>query len=210
MNGGTLPRQPRGSLLALLAVAELALAGCATVPQGPGMAVPAPTPAAQASLAAFDDWRATGRVAVKTARDGWSASFDWQEADGRGELGVRGPLGAGSARITRTAALVRIEGGSTEPLDVPAPFDTLEPALVDRLGFPLPLEQLRWWIVGIPAPGVASVGEGSAFEQSGWRVRVDEYTAVAGAPAPLPRRVVLERDTTRIRVIVDGWAATSP
>jgi outer membrane lipoprotein LolB len=206
------PRARRRAVATCRAVVGVAaaawLAGCATVPPGPAM--PPPAPSAQAALATFDDWRATGRVAVKTAQDGWSASFDWREADGRGELGVRGPFGAGAARITRTESLVRIESGSAEPVEVAAPFDALEPALVERLGMPLPLAQLRWWILGVPAPGAPSVGAGAAFEQSGWQVRIDEYTAVGGAPAPLPRRLVIERDATRIRVVVDRWALDSP
>lgn len=198
-------RAPRTA--AVLLAAAAGLAGCATVPRG---SPPPPNPSAQAALVDFDDWQATGRVAVKTGEDGWSASFDWREADGRGELGVRGPFGAGAARITRTSSLVRIESGSAEPLEVPAPFDALEPALVERLGVPLPLAQLRWWILGVPAPGAPSAGEGAAFEQSGWRVRVDEYAAVGGAPAPLPRRLVIERDATRIRVVVDRWHLVAP
>jgi outer membrane lipoprotein LolB len=191
--------------VAALLLAAAALAGCASVPRSP-----APEPALQAALAAFDGWQATGRVAVRTEQDGWSASFDWREAGGRGELGVRGPFGAGAARITRTASLVRIESATTEPLEVPAPFDALEPALVERLGVPLPLAPLRWWLLGVPAPDSPSVGTGASFEQSGWRVRVDEYSSLAGAPAPLPRRLVIERDATRIRVVVDRWELVGP
>lgn len=192
----------RASAFAAALVAGLTLAGCATVP-----VVPSAPPAAaeRNALENFQTWHASGRVAVKTANDGWSAGFDWREADDRGELAVRGPFGAGSARITRTSQNIRIESGSAAPIDVPAPFDALEPTLVERLGVPLPLTQLRWWLVGVPAPGVDSSGGGAAFEQSGWKVRVDEYSSVDGAPAPLPRRLVMERETTRIRVLVDRW-----
>jgi outer membrane lipoprotein LolB len=195
----------------IAAGAALALASCATVPPAASIPAPAPAPAdARAALAAFDGWRAAGRVAVKTAADGWSANFDWLERDGRGELGVRGPFGAGAARITRTADLIRIEQGGQPPVDVPAPFDTLEPVLRERLGAPLPLGQLRWWLLGVPAPDEPVVASAQGFEQSGWTVRVDEYAAVAGAPAPLPRRLVLEREATRIRVIVDRWDSAAP
>jgi outer membrane lipoprotein LolB len=191
-----------GRATAAALVAALVVAGCATVPVAP----PAPPAAAdRTALETFQTWHASGRVAVKTANDGWSAGFDWREAAGRGELAVRGPFGAGSARITRTPESIRIESGSAAPVDVPAPFDALEPALVERLGVSLPLEQLRWWLVGVPAPDVPSSGGGAAFEQSGWRVRVDEYSPVDGAPAPLPRRLVMEREATRIRVLVDRW-----
>jgi outer membrane lipoprotein LolB len=191
-----------------IAAAAAALAGCATVPTAP--VAPPPAADARAALASFDDWRAAGRVAVKTAGDGWSANFDWHERDGRGELGVRGPFGAGAARITRSADRIRIEQGDGPPIDVPAPFDALEPTLRERLGAPLPLEQLRWWLVGVPAPEEPSVPAVQGFEQAGWTVRVDEYASVPGAPAPLPRRLVLERDGTRIRVVVDRWEAVAP
>lgn len=187
---------------AVALVSALALVGCATTaPIAPG----SPPADARSALLALTAWHANGRVAVKTANDGWSAGFEWREADERGEVNVRGPFGAGSARITRTPTLIRIEQGSAPPIDVPAPFDALEATLVERLGVPLPLTQLRWWLIGVAAPGVPSVGDAAAFEQSGWRVQVNEYTTVPGAPAPLPRRLVLERDATRVRVIVDRW-----
>jgi outer membrane lipoprotein LolB len=196
-------------LAAGAAAAVLALGGCAAVPTAP-VATTAPAAGEREALARLDGWHASGRVAVKTAADGWSASFDWREAGGRGELGVRGPFGAGAARITRTPDTIHIESGSAAPIDVPAPFDALEPVLVDRLGVSLPIAQLRWWLVGVPAPGTPSAGEGPAFEQSGWRVRVDEYSTVAGAPAPLPRKLVMEREATRVRVLVDRWELAAP
>lgn len=200
----SVPAVPRAIATTRVVAAALmfTLAGCATVPPA---APVAPRADARGALLALDAWHANGRVAVKTASDGWSAGFDWREARGRGEIAVRGPFGAGSARITRTPSLIRIEQGSSASIDVPAPFDALEPTLVDRLGVPLPLTQLRWWLLGVPAPDAPSVGDAAAFEQSGWRVQVTEYAPVPGAPAPLPRRLVLERDATRIRVIVDRW-----
>jgi outer membrane lipoprotein LolB len=183
-------------------VALLALAACHPAPLRP---VAAPSVEERAALAALQDWHATGRVAVRAASEGFNASFDWRESAGHGELGVRGPFGAGAARISRTSERIRIESGTGVPLDVVAPFEALEPALTARLGFSLPLEPLRFWVLGVPAPSLPSDGDGTTFRQAGWEVTCGEFTPVGGAPGPLPTRLVLTRSTTRIRVVIDRW-----
>lgn len=183
----------------------LALGACSHVPQRA-----APPPADAAALAAVDQWQASGRIAVRTGQDGFNASFDWRQAGTDAELGVRGPFGAGAARLTVGPDRIRIESGSEPPLDVPAPFDALEPQLVARLGFPLPLESLRYWMLGIPAPSLPAEGGAPAFDQSGWHVVASGFAAVDRAPGGLPSRLELTRGTTRIRVIVDRWRMAAP
>jgi len=185
-----------------LAAALALLAGCQTLPSAP---VRGPDAAEGAAIAALDAWQATGRVAVRAGNDGFSASFDWQEAAGHGELGVRGPFGAGAVRISRSDERIVIESGTAAPLEVLAPFEALEPELTARLGFPLPLGPLRYWVRGVPAPGEPADGTGAEFRQAGWQVSVTAFVPVAGAPGPLPARLTLTRDTTRIRVLVDRW-----
>ncbi len=191
----------------VLATVLALLAGCQTLPSGPGQG---PDAAESAAIAALDAWHATGRVAVRAGNEGFSASFDWQEAGGHGELGVRGPFGAGALRISRTDQRIVIESGTAPPVEVLAPFEALEPELEARLGFPLPLDPLRYWVRGVPAPGVPADGAGAGFRQGGWQVAVTEFVPVAGAPGPLPARLVLTRDATRIRVVVDRWRIDGP
>jgi outer membrane lipoprotein LolB len=192
--------------LALGALA--ALAGCHGLPSRPDLP---PTPEARALLAALPDWRAQGRVAVRSAAGGFSASFDWHETGDHFELGVHGPFGAGAARISRTAEVIRIESGEGPTIELPSPFAALEPALVARLGFPLPIESLRYWVLGVPAPGMPSdAGQGGEFRQAGWTVSLAAFEPVSGAPGPLPSRLVLTRQATRIRVIIDTWQVGTP
>lgn len=193
---------------AAVLVALALLAGCAAVPQRP--ASPAPTAAELAALAQLTDFALAGRVAVHSGAEGFSASFDWREAAGRGTLAVRGPFGAGAARITRSDQRVVIESGSDAALEVAAPFTELDAALTARLGFPLPLAPLRYWILGVPAPGLPSEGSASRFRQADWDVACADYARVAGAPGPLPGRLVLTRATTRIRVVIDRWHVDAP
>ena len=179
----------------------LALGGCATAPpirEAAALSSPA--------LVLLEDWRASGRMAVHTANGGFSASFDWRERPGHGEISVSGPFGAGATHISRSDQRIRIDTGRGPPVQVEAPFTDLEPALSAQLGAPLPLDTLRFWILGVPAPGLPSDAvSAGAFTQSGWTVRPEQPVTVAGAPGPLPHRVTLERDSTRIKVIVDAW-----
>jgi outer membrane lipoprotein LolB len=182
----------------------LALGGCATTPairEAPALSSPA--------LAELADWRASGRMAVQTGSGGFSANFDWQERPGHGEISVSGPFGAGATHISRSDEWIRIDTGRGAPVEVAAPFTDLEPVLSAQLGAPLPLDTLRFWMLGIPAPGVPSEAASPGFTQSGWTVRPEQPVAVAGAPAALPHRLTLERDSTRIKVVVDAWTVGS-
>ena len=187
---------------ALAAVAAaLALAGCHTAPLKPALA---PDPGQREALAALSDWRASGRVAVRVAAAGWSASFEWREHLEQGELAIRGPFGGGAARVSVSAERIRIDSGGP-PLELAAPFVELEPELTARLGFPLPLAVLRYWLLGIPSPMLPRAEHAAGFEQADWEVAYSDYAQVAGSAPALPTRLELSRGSTRIRVIVDRW-----
>ena len=77
-----------------------------------------------------------------------------------------------------------------------------------RLGFELPLEQLRWWLLGVPAPGESSVnaadtGEIRDFTQSGWRVSIN--SRAPGMGFSLPQRLTAERGGARLKLLVERW-----
>ena len=191
----------------LLCCILVLLGACSATPPRPSP----PVPRDAASVARLETWQATGRLAVRTAQDGFSAHFDWRQSPGAGELSVRGPFGAGAARISIGPDRILVESGAEPPLELAAPYEALDPVLSARIGFPLPLESLRYWLLGIPAPGVAAESVGAdAFEQSGWRVAARAFGPVAGLPEPLPGQVEMTRGATRIRVFVDRWRADAP
>jgi outer membrane lipoprotein LolB len=181
-----------------------ALAGCAAVPSRAPVD-PGTWPARRDELQALSSWGLDGRIAVVTAAEGWSATLDWRQQGGLGELSVRGPLGAGAARVTVDGGRVRIEdghGGVAETTDD-------DPEFIARLGAPLPISRLRYWVLGVPAPGDSAEetlgpdGRLLTLAQSGWRVRYDEY--LNGAGGELPRRVVAEREGVRVKLVVERW-----
>ena len=187
----------------LPAVLLLALLGaCAGAPVRP----PLPPRDEVMLRTVLSQWRASGRLGVTSQGSGWSAGFDWQEADGRSTIDVRGPLGLGAVHITRSSELIVIDNGHGPAQRVLAPFGELEDALANRLGAPLPLAPLRFWLLGLPDPDAPIVRDAdNRFEQYGWQVTATDPQTVPGAPSALPRQLTLERPPTRIRVIVEDW-----
>ena len=161
---------------AALGAAALAvlLAGCRTAPVPapvPGPGADAPWPEQRAALEKLDTWSLTGRVAVAANGEGFSGTLRYQQQPSRSDLALDGPLGMGGMRVALEGDDLQISTSRGEKLDGGAARAELE----QRLGFALPIAELRWWLLGIPAPGEASVdadaasGEIRGFLQDGWQ-----------------------------------------
>jgi outer membrane lipoprotein LolB len=193
-------------LLPIAVVAWLAvlLAACATTR-------PAATPAIAAAawdqrvaeLQRLTSWQLSGRAAVAVGTQGWQASLDWRQSGDAAEVHLSGPLGIGAMVLKRTPEGVSLNGAP--------PSDAVLSQLQDRLGFALPLEHLRYWLLGVPDPG-------SAFElksndqdrllqlsQDQWTIDFDRYMPVDGDS--LPAHLVMSREGVRVRIVIDHWQA---
>lgn len=187
--------------LAVTALAALC-AACATLPAPPAGG---DWPARRAALQALDDWSLTGRVAVAAGGEGFSGGVEWRQSGERAEIELRGPLGgtslaisvAGDAFSVRDAKGGRIDG------------DEARRYVAEQVGGPLPVAELRYWLVGAPAPGgaahetVAPDGGVAALDQAGWQVRYLRYTEVGGER--LPSRIEMQSESLRLKFSVSGW-----
>lgn len=198
----------RRSWIALVVLSLLA--GCAIIhkpeQQTAGIANGTAWQAHRAALADFDTWSLQGRVATGQLL-GWTGNLSWRERAPHFDVRLAGPLGAGGMRAQGTLDQVRID------TDDDKHFVTRDPdRLVEQtLGWSFPLAPLRYWALGLPAPGdyqrisVGTDGHLQSIEQDGWTVSYLDYTTPNGAPTALPRRVVLDNGDTRIRLVVDQW-----
>ena len=193
-------------IVAALAALVLA-AGCQTLPPGApvGPGADAPWPEQRAALEKLDRYAMNGRVAVAANGQGFSASLRYQQHASRTNLALDGPLGIGGLRVDIDGEDIEIATSRGEQLDGQAARDELE----RRLGFQLPLNELRWWMLGIPAPGEASVnqdgggGEIRDFSQHGWHVSIN--SRAAGLGFSLPQRLTAEREGARLKLFVERW-----
>ena len=146
-------------------------------------------------------WTLDGRAAVAAGTQGWQASLDWRQREASSELHLAGPLGIGAQVITQTPGGISINGA--------APTDAALSQLQDRLGFALPIDELRFWLLGVPDPSSTfeltrnDQDRAQHLSQSGWSVDYDRYMAAGGDV--LPARIVLTRGDVRVRVVIDHW-----
>lgn len=188
------------SLLCLAAVCVLG-AGCASVPRQPGAPL-------DIDLAQLDAWQARGRIGVSGPETGGSGSFDWQQRDDRTDLQIRGPVGVGSVRLQLqgdpASPSLKLETGDGRALESTDAWNELEA----RLGAPVPAGSLRFWILGLAAPGAHQWREPTSdgvttLEQGGWRIDYQRFSTEPGARVPV--RMSASNGTARVRIVVDRW-----
>ena len=183
------------------------LAGCRTAPPGAivGPGADAPWPEQRAALEKLERYSLNGRVAVAANGQGFSASLRYQQLPRSSNLALDGPLGIGGLRVVLEGEDLEIATSRGEKLD----GDAARAELEHRLGVALPLAELRWWLLGIPAPGDAMVnqdggtGEIHDFIQAGWRVSIN--SRAAGLGFSLPQRLTAEREGARLKLLVERW-----
>jgi outer membrane lipoprotein LolB len=188
--------------LALVCLSAALLAACATTRQAP------PAPAAGweqrvSDLQKAEQWQLEGRAAVAYGEQGWQATLNWRQGDAATEVRLSGPFGAGAMVLKRTVDGLSLNGAP--------PSDAVATQLQERLGFELPLDHLRFWLLGVPDPSEAfevrrnAQDRAAQLTQSGWSIDYDRYTPAGGDV--LPAHVVLSREGVRVRVAIEHWQA---
>lgn len=190
---------------AVFLLAVLLLAGCGTAPTRPP---PDDRDQAwqrhRAAVAGLEKWRLTGRIAIHTQGEGWHATLDWRQEPGQYDIRLIAPLGQGSVRLQGQGGQVALhtEEGTSYA-------GNAEALLYRRLGWRVPVEALRHWVLGLPAPGAVAerrldaYGRLAYLEQADWKIEFREYTGAAGRE--LPERVFVSNHRARVRLAVGRW-----
>jgi outer membrane lipoprotein LolB len=160
-------------------------------------------------LEAIRAWEMRGRIAVSTGKRGFQGSFVWQQNDGRLDVAVRGPLGAGALEVTGSPAQLTVTTrGERHVLEDP------ETDLSELLGWWMPVESLPDWLLGLPDPGFPAAldfGPGTAlagFDQRLWHVDFVTYELRDGML--LPSRIDMSHEDLELRLTVDTWGPGTP
>ncbi|WP_293373150.1 lipoprotein insertase outer membrane protein LolB [Nevskia sp.] len=164
----------------------------------------------RSNIAAVQNFVLKGRVA-EAGITGGRGDLDWTQAGDHLDLRISGPLGVGALAISgdRESVEIRSKDGTVTTRD-PASY------MQQQLGWSLPLSTLRYWALGVPAPGLIDdqprevllddVGRALRFDQFGWRIEYIEYQSVNSLS--LPRKLSLASGGRTFRLVVDQWIGT--
>lgn len=201
----------RGGVLCLLM-----LGGCAAQTQSPDTDTPSTKPSdpqaawkqRQANFARMTSWRIQGKVGMRFRDQSASFGISWlQNGADNYEMNIKNPL---------TGSILAYLQGNKSGVTLKANDKTYQDANAERLlrsqlGISLPLDGMKYWVRGIPAPGslVGNVkldaqGRPESLQQSGW---VIDYSDWQGNDwKALPNRINLTRmPDTKVKVISKDW-----
>lgn len=136
---------------------------------------------------------------------GVKGNLNWRQQRDGFDMRVAGPFGIGAASIVGRGKQIEIRTAKRT-------ITTEDPErdLHDRLGWTFPITHLRYWVLGVPAPGSHAevdfdrAGRLVSLAQDDWILEVSEYQQ-AGA-LELPRKFEVANDEVRIKVVVDAWS----
>ena len=156
-------------------------------------------------LGDLDEWEFSGRIAVKTATDGFNGKLRWSQDKDEFEVTASGPLGAGAVRIEgdrQSVVLTDKDGVTSELVNVELEFRY-------RYGWTIPVTSLRYWALGIPDPSSAAetvfndAGELESLTQRDWSVTFSRYAD--GGGQLMPKVLTAENSDTRVRLVIVYW-----
>jgi len=137
-------------------------------------------------LVELRSWSMKGKMAVKTVQKGGSATVIWDRDFAKHDVEIYGPFGGGRIRIAED------EFGATltDNKKNVTIGETAYKLLYQEVGWPVPFDALKFWILGSPIPDVWAewelndAGYLGWLRQGGWEITFDDYRDRGGVPMP--------------------------
>lgn len=133
----------------------------------------------QASMLRLDHWRVKGKMSVKAGTKGGHATLRWNKSTAGQKIELYGPLGGGRVEIESDAGGAKLKDTNGAQLAGKSVANLIE----QRLGWPLPFDQLPDWLRGLPSSDQAAMewdetGRMLRMNDQGWQVSYPEYQLV--------------------------------
>ncbi len=165
---------------------------------GPSTATPPP-------IKTLTSWTLSGAIAAKSQKKAWTATLVWDQQDpNHYQIRLFGPLGGGAVMIEKNGALVTYQDGPKK-ITTNKPEETLQ----KQMGLRLPVQNLSYWVRGLPAPGgIHSMTKDNnnsltTLKQAGYIINYSNYTATPNGN--LPQKIQLQGHDLMIKLVIKHW-----
>lgn len=159
----------------------------------------------KSETASVSSWEIQGALAAKSQAKGWSAAMNWvQRGPGSYQIRLMGPLGGGAVLINKEGGNVTFQDGAKKASSANA-----DELLFKQTGIRLPVNNLYYWVRGLPAPGNIQADKHDEYnhltqlKQNGYFIDFTQYTSVKGID--LPSIIRLEGQGVMVKVIIKKW-----
>lgn len=166
-------------------------------------ATPATSPLKSPST--LSSWNISGAIAAKKNTKGWTASLNWlQQGPNQYQLRLFGPLGGGTVLIEKHGSVVTYTDGPKKKTS-----NNAEDLLQKETGIRLPVNDLYYWVRGLPAPGSVQSTQRDAdnriisINQAGYTINYTGYTTASGMS--LPCKIRLQGAGVVIKLVIKHW-----
>ncbi len=181
------------------------LSGCATISHPPSVDKQLAWQQHQQRLSALTQWRLTGRIGIQTAKESLTASLDWSQQQEHYEINMAGPFGSGSLRLSGDNQQVELVTSKDEQLFATDP----EQLIYQQTGLRIPVAALRYWVLGLPAPGqitgqtLDAFGRLASLKQQNWEIYFRRY--MQHDDLALPAKVFVNNHHAKVRLVIKRW-----
>lgn len=151
------------------------------------------------SLQQQKSWRFEGRLSVVDERESISASINWRHGPDGEQIELAGPLAQGRVQVWVSSSEVVIDDGDKRQV-YPGKAGQV---IAEQLGIDMPVDAMRYWVLGVNDPAQSYVEQQDGFVQDGWSILYKEMQVVSRQW--LPKKISAVKNKTRIKLIVDQW-----
>lgn len=160
-----------------------------------------------AANATVQSWQLNGKIAVQTAKNSGSADVTWNQRHASYNIAILAPLSGNNLRLSGRPGRVTMQGSDGKQYSAAS----AESLLAERWGFRVPVSNLKYWVRGLPVPGVPEQGSQhdganrlTSLTQQGWHVQFLGYTTVNNHS--LPNKIFISSPALKVKIVVYHWS----
>ncbi len=158
----------------------------------------------------IERWELKGRLSLSSEKDSGTMTFIWMQDQDRYLMRFIAPLGQGAYAL---------RGGEADGVYLLTAKNKVlhandaETLLKQSVGWHVPVSGFRYWVRGLPEPGVELLdqkfddqGRVIEMQQAEWEISIKRYMDVEGVD--LPAKIFMHNDHFKLKLIAQSWDTT--